>query len=113
MSVNDIKLFIDTLGCPKNANDSEAAAGIWETAGMKITQDPAEADAIMVNTCGFINDAKKESIEHIFDMIRLAEQRQAEEGIRPLIVVSGCVSQRYSEELFEDDGHAIARVMGK
>ena len=72
MSVNDIKLFIDTLGCPKNFNDSEAAAGIWEKAGMSITEDPATADAIMINTCGFINDAKKESIDHIFDMISLA-----------------------------------------
>ena len=102
MSVNDIKLFIDTLGCPKNFNDSEAAAGIWEKAGMSITDDPATADAIMINTCGFINDAKKESIDHIFDMISLAEAREAEGLPRPTIVVSGCLSQRYAKELFEE-----------
>ena len=102
MSVNDIKLFIDTLGCPKNFNDSEAAAGIWEKAGMSITDDPATADAIMINTCGFINDAKKESIDHIFDMIALAEAREAEGLPRPTIVVSGCLSQRYAKELFEE-----------
>ena len=89
MSVNDIKLFIDTLGCPKNFNDSEAAAGIWEKAGMSITDDPATADAIMINTCGFINDAKKESIDHIFDMISLAEAREAEGLTRPTLIVSG------------------------
>ena len=102
MSVNDIKLFIDTLGCPKNFNDSEAAAGIWEKAGMSITDDPATADAIMINTCGFINDAKKESIDHIFDMIALAEAREAEGLPRPTLIVSGCLSQRYAKELFEE-----------
>lgn len=99
---DDIKLFIDTLGCPKNFNDSEAAAGIWEKAGMSITEDPLEADAIMVNTCGFINDAKKESIEHIFNMIELASAREEEGTGRPLLCVSGCLSQRYGQELYEE-----------
>ena len=62
------KVFIDTLGCPKNFNDSEFAAGVLEENGYEIIDLPEEADIIMVNTCGFINDAKKESIEHIFDM---------------------------------------------
>ena len=76
MLKNDIKLYIDTLGCPKNFNDSEAAAGIWERAGMSLTEDPALADAILVNTCGFINDAKKESIDRIFEMIGAVSRRQ-------------------------------------
>ncbi len=97
-----LSLYIDTLGCPKNFNDSEAAAGIWEQADMSITDDPLTADVIMINTCGFISDAKKESIDHIFDMVRLAEQRQEETGRRPILCVSGCLSQRYAPELSEE-----------
>ena len=48
-----MKLYIETLGCPKNFNDSEGIAGIWERSGMNMTDDPAQADAILVNTCGF------------------------------------------------------------
>lgn len=89
------KVFIDTLGCPKNFNDSEFAAGILEENGYEIIDSPEDADIIMVNTCGFINDAKKESIEHIFEM---NERRKA--GGK--LVVSGCLSQRYSEELSKE-----------
>ncbi|MDD6310601.1 MAG: 30S ribosomal protein S12 methylthiotransferase RimO [Firmicutes bacterium] len=96
------KLFIQTLGCPKNFNDSEGAAGILEAAGMEITEDIMQADAIMVNTCGFINDAKKESIDTIFDMIRFADECQEARGTRPLIIVSGCLSQRYGEDLKDE-----------
>lgn len=99
---DNITLFIDTLGCPKNFNDSEAAAGIWEAAGLAVTEDPLQADAILVNTCGFINDAKKESIDRIFQMIQLADEREKAGQIRPLLVVSGCLSQRYGQELFEE-----------
>ena len=102
MLKNDIKLYIDTLGCPKNFNDSEAAAGIWEKAGMSLTEDPALADAILINTCGFINDAKKESIDRIFEMIALADAREEAGEGRPLICVSGCLSQRYAKELYEE-----------
>jgi len=102
MSQNNIKLYIDTLGCPKNFNDSEAACGICEQAGYRICADPEEADVLMVNTCGFIGDAKKESIDHIFDMVRLAEMREEEGSTRPLLVVSGCLSQRYGKELLEE-----------
>lgn len=89
------KVFIDTLGCPKNFNDSEFAAGILEENGYEIIDSPEDADIIMVNTCGFINDAKKESIDHIFEM---SERRKA--GGK--LVVSGCLSQRYSEELSKE-----------
>lgn len=89
------KVFIDTLGCPKNFNDSEFAAGILEENGYEIIDSPEDADIIMVNTCGFINDAKKESIEHIFDM----NERRKDGG---KLVVSGCLSQRYSEELSKE-----------
>ena len=97
-----LKLYIDTLGCPKNFNDSEAAAGIWEKAGWQMCDDPLQADVIMVNTCGFIGDAKKESIDHIFDMVRLAQDREDEGSARPVLVVSGCLSQRYGQELADE-----------
>ena len=89
------KVFIDTLGCPKNFNDSEFAAGILEENGYEIIDSPEDADIIMVNTCGFINDAKKGSIEHIFEM----NERRKDGG---KLVVSGCLSQRYSEELSKE-----------
>ncbi len=89
------KVFIDTLGCPKNFYDSVFAAGILEENGYEIINSPEEADIIMVNTCGFINDAKKESIEHIFEM----SERRKDGG---KLVVSGCLSQRYSEELSKE-----------
>lgn len=89
-----MKLYIETLGCPKNFNDSEGIAGIWEKAGMTVTGNPKDADVILVNTCGFINDAKTESINTVFDMIRLKEKQ--------ILVVAGCLSQRYADELAEE-----------
>ena len=88
------KLYIETLGCPKNFNDSEGIGGIWEAAGGEIVASPEEAEVVIVNTCGFINDAKRESIDAIFDMTRLQN--------KPKLVVSGCLSQRYGEELAEE-----------
>ncbi len=90
-----MKVYIDTLGCPKNFNDSEMAAGLLENEGHEIVLSPAEAEFIMINTCGFINDAKTESIERIFE---LAEYK--ENGA--VLAVSGCLSQRYSDELFDE-----------
>lgn len=90
-----MRIYIDTLGCPKNFNDSELAAGLLEHEGHELIDSPADADFIMVNTCGFINDAKTESIERIFE---LAEYK--ENGA--ILAVSGCLSQRYEDELFEE-----------
>ena len=89
-----MNIYIETLGCAKNANDSEVAAGILEKSGHKVTNQIADAQAIIVNTCGFINDAKQESIEKIFDMVN-------EKNEDALLIVSGCLSQRYQEELFK------------
>ncbi|MBQ4595366.1 MAG: MiaB/RimO family radical SAM methylthiotransferase, partial [Firmicutes bacterium] len=98
-----MKLYIETLGCPKNFNDSEGIGGIWEKAGMYLTDDPIDADAILVNTCGFINDAKTESIEKIFDMARIKEEAAADtEAADKILIVSGCLSQRYGEDLYEE-----------
>lgn len=90
-----MKIYIETLGCPKNFNDSEMAAGLLEHAGHEMASSPEEADLIMVNTCGFINDAKTESIERIFQM---AEYKRD----NTILAVSGCLSQRYENELFEE-----------
>ena len=98
-----MKLYIETLGCPKNFNDSEGIGGIWEKAGMYLTDDPIDADAILVNTCGFINDAKTESIEKIFDMARIKEEAAADTEVTDkILIVSGCLSQRYGEDLYEE-----------
>ena len=103
-----MKLYIETLGCPKNFNDSEGIAGIWERSGMNMTDDPAQADAILVNTCGFINDAKKESIDKIFEMADLIEDEEEQaktqngENQKKILIVSGCLSQRYGSELFDE-----------
>lgn len=90
-----MKIYIDTLGCPKNFNDSEMAAGLLEHSGHEIVKTPEDADFIMVNTCGFINDAKTESIERIFELAEYKENGAA-------LAVSGCLSQRYADELFEE-----------
>lgn len=90
-----MKVYIETLGCPKNFNDSQVAAGILEENNHIVVKSPEEADAIIVNTCGFINDAKTESIERIFDMVQFKEDGRK-------LIVSGCLSQRYADELFEE-----------
>jgi ribosomal protein S12 methylthiotransferase len=85
-------VYIETLGCPKNVCDSEFAAGVLADAGYRAVDDPAEASVILVNTCGFIDDAKRESIETILELAAC----KAPGG---LLAVSGCLSQRYGEEL--------------
>lgn len=90
-----MKIYIDTLGCPKNFYDSKNAAGILQDSGHTLVSDPSEADAIIVNTCGFINDAKKESIDRIFEMAKYKQYNKK-------LIVSGCLSQRYSRELFDE-----------
>lgn len=93
-----MKIYIDTLGCPKNSNDSEGIVGICENAGIETTPYVQDADVMLVNTCGFINDAKRESIDRIFEM---ASCKNAF-GDEKLLVVSGCLSERYREELYRE-----------
>ncbi len=90
-----MKIYIETLGCPKNFNDSEMAAGLLEHAGHCQVQEPEQADVILVNTCGFINDAKTESIERIFQMADCKREDT-------VLAVSGCLSQRYAKELYDE-----------
>ena len=92
-----MKVYFETLGCPKNFNDTQVAKGVLleKPESFEIAGSAEEADVIIVNTCGFINDAKKESIERIFDYMPYREEGKK-------LVVSGCLSQRYAEDLFEE-----------
>ncbi len=83
-----------TLGCPKNLVDSELMLGALANAGYEITTDPASAQVLIVNTCAFIEAAKKESIEAILEAAELKTKRP---GRR--LVVAGCLAQRYGAEL--------------
>lgn len=88
------KLHLVSLGCPKNRVDSEVMLGVAEGAGYAHTQDPEDADVIVINTCGFIESAKQESIETILEL-----GRYKQEGRCQKLVVTGCLSQRYGDEL--------------
>ena len=92
-----MKLGLISLGCPKNLVDSEVMLGIIEKYNIEITNDPEEAEIIIVNTCGFIESAKQESIETILSMAAYKT-----EGCCRYLIVTGCLAQRYAQELFQD-----------
>ena len=92
-----MKLGLVSLGCPKNLVDSEVMLGIIDACQIEIVNDPAEAEIIIVNTCGFIESAKQESIDTILSM---AEYKET--GKCRYLVVTGCLAQRYAEDLFRD-----------
>lgn len=102
-----MKIGVVSLGCPKNLVDSETMLGLIHEENYEITNDPSEAEIIIVNTCGFIESAKEESINTIFQM---AEYKKS--GSCKYIIVTGCLSQRYAEELFNElpEADAIAGV---
>lgn len=86
-------LFV-SLGCDKNLVDSEVMLGLLAEKGGCFTDDEAEADVVVVNTCCFINDAKEESIQTILDMAELKKS-----GKIKALLVTGCLAQRYKEEI--------------
>ena len=92
-----MKLGLISLGCPKNLVDSEVMLGIIEKYHIEITNDPEAADIIIVNTCGFIESAKQESIDTILSMAAYKT-----EGCCRYLIVTGCLAQRYAQELFQD-----------
>lgn len=102
-----MKIGVVSLGCPKNLVDSETMLGLIHEENYEITNDPSEAEIIIVNTCGFIESAKEESINTILQM---AEYKKS--GSCKYIIVTGCLSQRYAEELFSElpEADAIAGV---
>ena len=91
------KVGMISLGCNKNRVDSETALGLLASHGYEMTGDPAQADILMVNTCGFIGPAKEESIDAILDMARYKT-----EGRCRRLVVTGCLAQRYEQDLMAE-----------
>lgn len=92
-----MKILLISLGCDKNLVDSEHMSGILEKAGYEFTDNEAEADIIIINSCCFINDAKEESIDTIFEMARYRE-----EGKCKALVLAGCLAQRYFSQIKEE-----------
>ena len=86
-----------SLGCAKNRVDTEVMLGVSDRSGFALVEDPAEAEVIVINTCGFIGPAKEESINTILEM-----SAHKESGTCDKLVVAGCLSQRYPEELASD-----------
>ena len=92
-----LKVGMISLGCNKNRVDSETALGLLRDRGYEFTGDPTEADVLMVNTCGFIASAKEESIDAILDMARYKQI-----GKCRVLVVTGCLAQRYEKDLMQE-----------
>jgi len=90
------KVGLINLGCPKNQVDAEVMLGRLKAEGYDLTADPTEADVIVVNTCGFIEAAKEESVDAILEAARLKT-----EGRLKHLVATGCLTQRYGKELAE------------
>lgn len=89
-----MNIHLISLGCPKNLVDSEIILGKLQRQSVKIVNEPRMADTIIINTCGFIEDAKRESIETIFSAVQLKKQ-----GLCKYILVTGCLSERYMSQL--------------
>ncbi|MGD9590782.1 MAG: 30S ribosomal protein S12 methylthiotransferase RimO [Pyrinomonadaceae bacterium] len=91
------KVGFVSLGCPKNLVDSEVMMGLLEKNGWEITNDAGEADTVVVNTCGFIESAKQESIDAILEAASLKA-----EGKTNRVVVAGCMVERYRDDLIKE-----------
>src|SRR3989440_12516161 len=94
MSDKRPKIGFVSLGCPKNLVDSEVMLGTLSRQGYSITAQKEDADVIVVNTCGFIDTAKKESIDTILEMAELKTQGNCKK-----LVVAGCLAERYRNEI--------------
>lgn len=92
-----LKIALESLGCSKNLVDAEIMMGILNKKGYQLVEDFCEADIILVNTCGFIESAKNESIQAILEIAQLKETANLK-----ILVVTGCLAQRYSEELKQE-----------
>jgi len=85
-----------SLGCPKNTVDGEVMLGDLYRSGFEITDDHEDSDAIIVNTCGFVEDAKSDSLDNIIQAAALKSNGKVKK-----VIVTGCMAQRYNEELAE------------
>jgi ribosomal protein S12 methylthiotransferase len=99
------KIGMVSLGCPKNQVDAEQMLGVLAGSGYEITSDQAEADVIVVNTCGFIKSAKEESIEAILEAASMKQR-----GACKKVIVAGCLAQRYRDELRKELPEADAII---
>ncbi len=86
-----------SLGCPKNQVDAEIMLKKLVDAGYILVDEAEKADVVIVNTCAFIEDSKKESIDSILEMIDYKE-----DGLLKKVVVTGCMAQRYADEIFSE-----------
>ncbi|MCF7863568.1 MAG: hypothetical protein K9L89_02120, partial [Kiritimatiellales bacterium] len=93
----ELKIGMVSLGCAKNLVDSEVMMGSLGEAGMAFTSDPAQADVLIVNTCSFVDDAKRESIGAIEELV----EARRKHGRRQKIIVAGCLSQGFADDLPE------------
>ena len=93
----DKRVGMVSLGCPKNQVDAEIMLKKLVDAGYILVQEADKADVVIVNTCGFIEDAKRESIDAILEMVDFKE-----DGLLQKIIVTGCLAQRYAEEIFNE-----------
>ncbi len=94
MCVDEGRYWLQTLGCPKNQVDSDKLEGLLAGQGYARADDPGQADLVVVNTCAFIESARQESIDTVLE---LSDQRRP--GAR--LVVTGCMAERYGDELAE------------
>lgn len=92
-----MKLLCISLGCDKNLVDTEKMMGLFRQNGWEFTDDEAEADAVLVNTCCFIGDAKEESVNTILEMAELKNQ-----GNVKALIVTGCMAERYKQEILDE-----------
>ncbi|PIQ95817.1 MAG: 30S ribosomal protein S12 methylthiotransferase RimO [Nitrospinae bacterium CG11_big_fil_rev_8_21_14_0_20_56_8] len=100
------KIGVVSLGCPKNTVDTELLLGDLLAGGYEFTPAPEEAEVLIVNTCGFIESAKRESINAILDMAKMKTDGKCQK-----LIVTGCLSERYSEELLTEIGE-IDHLLG-
>lgn len=91
------KVLFISLGCDKNLTDSEEMLGMLVEKGYEITNDETKAEVIVINTCAFIHDAKEESVNTILEMAEYKEK-----GICKALLVTGCLAQRYKEEIIQE-----------
>lgn len=96
-ALSDKTIHFVSLGCPKNRVDTEVMLGVSGQSGWRLVSDPADAAVIVVNSCGFIGEAKQESIDTIFALARFKDEGRCER-----LVVAGCLSQRYPEQLAQE-----------
>ena len=94
----EIRVNMISLGCPKNLVDSEMILGKLGQEGFVLTPESEDADVIVVNTCGFVESAKEESVNTILEACELKKDSAAGKKV----VVTGCLGQRYGEELSKE-----------